>query len=164
MNSKEHANKAEEIRKLIGAALCDFVGVLGESKDAFIVGGQYSRERLLVEFRSWLQDRNFNIAGSTLSSDKWVNLCNSHTFCGREGNDVTPTPTPKPKPPTPKPKPKPPKPKTKPPTPPPAGSSGVGEVFLNGDVLNGDDWKADEDKKDRWQDEGEDWKKGNEDD
>ena len=75
MNSKDHGKKAEQVRKLIGAALCDFVGVLGESKDAFIVGGQYPRERLLVEFRAWLQDRNFNIAGSTTSSDQWINLC-----------------------------------------------------------------------------------------
>jgi hypothetical protein len=158
MNSKEHANKAEEIRKLIGAALCDFVGILGESKDAFIVGGQYPRERLIVEFRAWLQDHNFNIAGAAESSDKWTNLCNSHTFCGREGDDRTPME----KPPTPKAKKKqpPPKPKAKPPTPPAAGMDDDGDEGY----LKGDDWKPKEDRKDRWQDEGEDWKKGNEDD
>ena len=163
MNSKDHGKKAEQVRKLIGAALCDFVRVLGESKDAFIVGGQYPRERLLVEFRDWLQDRNFNV--SDVSSDQWVNLCNSHAFCGREGDDRTPTPKPKPKPKPPTPKPKP-KPKPKPPThgdvnlpPPPAGMDGREDGYLNGD-----DWKDKKDRKDNWQDEGEDWKKGTNDD
>lgn len=147
--------RVEDIRKLIGAALCDFIGVVCGAKDPFIVGGQYSDERLLAEFRAWLQDRNFNVAGATDASQKWVNLCDSHIFCGNEGEPRTPTP--KPEPPTPKAKKPPPKPKT--PKPPPAGMDDEPKGFLNGD-----DWKADEDKKDKWQDEGEDWKKGSEDD
>jgi hypothetical protein len=151
MNSKDAANNVENVRKLIGAALCDFVAVLGGTKDPFIVGGQYPKERLVTEFRAWLQDRNFNVAGATDVSKKWLNLCDSHSFCGREGEPRTPIE----KPPTPKAKKPPPKPKAKP----PAGMDDEEKGFLNGD-----DWKPKEDRKDNWQDEGEDWKKGEKDD
>lgn len=155
MNSKNDGKKAEQVRKLIGAALCDFIGALAGSKDPFIVGGQYSKERILVEFRAWLQDRNFNIAGTDASSEQWVNLCKSHAFSGREGDDRTPVE--RSPPPLPEAKP----PKSKPPTSPPHG---VGEQGPEDGFLNGDEWKAKEDRKDRWQDEGEDWKKGKEND
>ena len=142
MNSKDNSRRTELTRKLVGAALCDFVAALSESKDAFIVGGQYPRERLLAEFRAWLLTRNFNVAGATDVGKQWMSLCDDGVFAGQAGDDKTPHK----EPPTPEAK----------PLPPPAGP--------DGDPMKGDDWKADADKKDKWQDEGEDWKKGKEND
>lgn len=151
--------KCEKVRKLVAAALCDLIGVLDGVKDPFIVGGQYPRERLLAEFRSWLQDRHFNVAGATGASAQWMSLCNMKAFSGLEDEPRSPLD----RGPPPEPKPKPPKPGTtgKPPTPPPAGDDDEDE---DDGYLKGDHWKPKEDRKDNWQDEGEDWKKGKEDD
>jgi hypothetical protein len=153
--------KYEQVRKLVAAALCDLVGELAAVKDPFIVGGQYSHERLLVEFRTYLQSRYINVAGATDVSARWISLCEARAFSGWEGGPETPIARDTPLEPKPKPKPGPPKPGTegKPPTPPPAGDTDEEEGYLRGDA-----WKPEEDRKDNWQDEGEDWKKGTEDD
>lgn len=131
----------EKVRKLIGAAILDFVTYFNSIKDPIIVGGQYSNDKLLTVFNDWLSTRNFSIKDCAPSTHKWLDMCHSGLFTGQEVV-IPPKPS----------KPKLPKPPT--PTTPPH----IDDPTPDDGYYNGNDWKPDAERPKSWTDEGEDWK------
>jgi len=142
MSSNDFAKKKEATRKLIGAALCDLIAYIGSSKESFVVGGQYPNDKLIKVFREWLNSRRFDISEATDLTEVWLNASKQGTFCPKEG--LPPA------------SPKAPKKPRKPLVRPPDEASEPDEGYFKEDA-----WKPEEDRKDNWTDEGEDWKDGN---
>jgi hypothetical protein len=141
MPSEDFTKKKEATRKLLGAALCDLVAYIGSSKESFVVGGQYPNDRLIKVFREWLNERRFDIEGSADLGQVWLDAGKQGIFCPKEG---LPPATPK----APK------KPRKEPPRP-PTDDSGPDDGYFKEDA-----WKPEEERKDNWTQEGEDWKDG----
>ncbi len=165
IDKKEFNATDESIRKIIGAVVRDLVEHISSSDQPIVVGGQYPNARLLNAVNVWAYDRKLNLNHPDRAGEIWLNLCSQGFLAGDKKFDKPLEST---TPPPPEPPPKPPKPKPEPPSghqyrdykdgdqnDTPAGS-------LDGDDANG--WKPEDQKKDRWQDEGEDWKKGSDDD
>lgn len=135
----------EIARKLVGAALCDFVSYLTSMKDPFIVGGQYPKDKLVNVFHEWLFNKQFAIKGAHESTNTWNTLCRDGVFCPDGPVSAPPAKTAPPPP-----MPLPPMPHTPEP---------LDDLPEDGH-FNGDEWKPESERKERWQDEGEDWKDG----
>jgi len=65
----------KSMRRFIAGALCDLVGYLDELSNPIVVGGRYSKDRLVQAFYSWCKDRNVNI--SNPDAIGWLNACKS---------------------------------------------------------------------------------------
>lgn len=134
----------EAVRKVIGSALCDFLAYLSSVKDPFITGGQYPNDKLLATFNKWLSNRKFDITGANESTKVWLLMCQQNMFSGDKNFD-SPSPTSPPPPPL-------------PPPPPDSPPSQEDDVIPDEGYFNGEGWKSEDEQKERWQDEGEDWK------
>lgn len=154
----------EAVRKLVGSALVDLVAYLGTLKDPIIVGGQYPNDKLVAAMRKWLFERKFDIEDINESAKTWLLMCFQGIFSGDKNFVKPPTPPkqteplPPPQPPLKQTEPLPPLPQSPPhdaPPPPHANDAIPDDGFFKEDG-----WKPEEDQKERWQDEGEDWKKG----
>ena len=139
MPSEDFTKKKEATRKLLGAALCDLVAYIGSSKESFVVGGQYPNDRLIKVFREWLNERRFDIEGSSDLGKVWLDAGKQGIFCPKEG--LPPL------------APKAPKKPRKPLVSPPDDDSEPDDGYFKEDA-----WKPEEDRKDNWTQEGEDWK------
>jgi hypothetical protein len=139
MPSEDFTKKKEATRKLLGAALCDLVAYIGSAKESFVIGGQYPNDRLIKVFREWLNERRFDIEGSSDLGKVWLDAGKQGIFCPKEGlPPLTPKAPKKPR---------------KPPVSPPVDDSEPDDGYFKEDS-----WKPEEDRKDHWTDEGEDWK------
>jgi hypothetical protein len=176
MPSDEFTKKKEATRKLLGAALCDLVAYIGSTKESFVVGGQYTNDRLIKVFREWLNERRFDIEGSSDLGKVWLDAGKQGIFCPKEGLPPLAPKAPK------KPRKEPPRPPTddsvpdngcvppgwkdgkflqeplRPPVSPADDDSEPDDGYFKEDA-----WKPEEDRKDNWTQEGEDWK-GDDDD
>jgi hypothetical protein len=144
MPSENFAKKKEMTRKLLGAALCDLIAYIGSSKESLVVGGQYPNDRLIKVFKEWLNERQFDIEGSSDLGKVWLDAGKQGIFCPK---GFVPPATPKA-----------PKKPRKPPVSPP-----VDDSVPNDGYFKEDEWKPEEDKVDGWEQEGEQWK-GDDDD
>ena len=149
-NDKQQAKEA--IRKLIASALCDLIAYMGSVKDPFIVGGQYSNDKLIEVFHGWLFSKKFDINGVNESTKTWVEMYQQNMLAGSKEFITPPTPKPTSEPPL----------GPLPPMPP--KSSQTEDTVLDDGYYNGEDWKSEENRPKKWTDEGEQWKEGNDDD
>lgn len=160
-NDKQQAKEA--IRKLIASALCDLIAYMGSVKDPFIVGGQYPNDKLIEVFHKWLFSKKFDIKGVDETAKTWFKMYQQNMFAGSRKFVTPPEP---PEPPEPSKlsepsEPSEPPPGTLPPMP-PALPQTKDDIPDDG-YFNDDEWKPKEDRKKRWTEEGEDWKKGKDD-
>ena len=138
MASNDFAKKKEATRKLLGAALCDLIAYIGSSKESFVIGGQYPNDRLINVFRAWLNERRFDIEGASDLGKVWLDAGKQGIFCPK--GFVPPA------------APKAPKKPRKPP------QASVDDNEPDDGYFKEDAWKLEEDRKDNWTQEGEDWK------
>lgn len=152
--NKTLQEQKETLRKLIGASICDLLSYLSSVKDPFIIGGQYKNNKLLDIVAQWSHDRKFSLEDANESTKAWLNTCQQGFYVGPKGVIEKPK---------------------KAQDQPKSFEKLVEDEYAKDwkeefeedgaentpmDYYNGDDWKPEEEKKDRWQDEGEDWKKG----
>ena len=78
LNESEMKLAADNLRRLIAGALCDFVGHLDELKDPIIVGERYSRDRLIDAFTKWTMKRGINVKDA--NAEGWISGCNRGVF------------------------------------------------------------------------------------
>jgi hypothetical protein len=132
----------ETLRKYVAAALCDFLAYVTSIEDPIIVGGQYPRDKMLSVFSQWCFDRQINIEITCDDSKLWLNSCQQGNMIG--SIDAVPPPI----------------------------SSEIKETIPDFELIDdekgksyfeGDEWKPEEDRPKKWVDEGEDWKKGDND-
>jgi hypothetical protein len=129
----------ESIRRFIAGALCDLVGYLDELSDPIVVGGRYSKDRLIQAFYSWCQERNINVKDADAIG--WLNACRSGSLTTDDG-PTRPPEQPKPPP---------------APFPPPTATEPEENLPEEG-FYRGDSWKPPEERKKPWYTQGEDWK------
>ena len=65
--------KVETLRRFIAAGLCDLIGYLDNLDPPIVVGGDYSRDRLLRAFQAWCVDRKMSVADA--DADGWLAAC-----------------------------------------------------------------------------------------
>lgn len=129
----------EAVRRFVAGALCDLIGHLDELDDPIIVGGRYPKDRLILAFYEWCEQRGVSVKDPDATG--WLTACKSGALTAQDG----PTRPPKrPEPPAP---PAPPEPEVEP-------EDNVPEEGF----FEGDSWKPPEEPKKPWFKQGEDWK------
>ena len=150
MSQRPDPNQA---RRLIAGALGDFLTYLTKVTDPILVGGQYSPTRLLRTYQEWCQTRGFDPTDPDPTS--WLQLCSGGymrrtpegpetPLQGLEGPGRKKT-TPKPEP----------------PKQPPKSLDAGNKLDMDQGPYKDDRPKGH--RKQPWEDEGEDWKKGKQD-
>lgn len=86
-------NQKELLRGFVAAALCDFVDYLINLDDPIIVGGQYSKDKIVVAFASWTNTRNFNSMLDAAAVERWLKACDAGFLIGPKSLQVQSTTT-----------------------------------------------------------------------
>ena len=84
-------SQAKMLRKLVGAALCDFITYVESIEDPFIVGGQYPNDKFVNAFHAWLLSRKFELEGANKHVKNWIRLYQQGTFAGPKDSDTSPS-------------------------------------------------------------------------